>query len=87
MRVAAVGNIRGLSVVRNTVYEGDSIPAEKTELFAPAVQLEVCVVITLQVIAEEPLLVDKEGYLALPDGPGIGVEIDGEKLAGNVVVT
>jgi len=42
---------------------------------------------TIQTIVEEPILIDKDGFVKIPDKPGIGVEIDEEKLSGRVVVT
>ncbi|MBV9247192.1 MAG: mandelate racemase/muconate lactonizing enzyme family protein, partial [Methylobacteriaceae bacterium] len=32
-------------------------------------------------ITAEPFLLDKEGYLAIPDAPGLGVRLDPDKLA------
>ena len=42
---------------------------------------------TMQTIVKEPILIDKDGYIKIPDKPGIGIEIDEEKLAEKVVVT
>jgi L-alanine-DL-glutamate epimerase-like enolase superfamily enzyme len=28
----------------------------------------------------EPLMIDKDGYLQVPDKPGLGVELDEERL-------
>jgi L-alanine-DL-glutamate epimerase-like enolase superfamily enzyme len=36
---------------------------------------------TLQAIVKEPILIDEDGYVQVPDRPGIGVEIDEEKLS------
>ena len=33
-----------------------------------------------QSILKDPLIIDKEGFLKIPDKPGIGVEIDEEKV-------
>jgi len=41
---------------------------------------------TSQTIVKEPILIDKDGFVKIPDKPGIGIEIDEEKLAGKVVV-
>jgi L-alanine-DL-glutamate epimerase-like enolase superfamily enzyme len=32
-------------------------------------------------IFKEPIRIDAEGYVRLPDGPGLGIELDEEKLA------
>jgi len=42
---------------------------------------------TLQPMVKEPISIDEEGYLKVSDKPGIGIEIDEERLSGNVVVT
>ena len=42
---------------------------------------------TIQTTVKEPILVDDDGYVKIPDKPGIGMEIDEERLSGNVVVT
>lgn len=42
---------------------------------------------TTQTIVKEPILIDKNGFVSIPDKPGIGVEIDEEKLSEKVVVT
>lgn len=41
----------------------------------------------VQPFIKEPLLIDKDGFVKLPDKPGIGIEIDEEKISGNVVVS
>jgi D-galactarolactone cycloisomerase len=41
---------------------------------------------TLQAIVKEPILIDGDGYVRVPDRPGIGVEIDEEKLAAGLVM-
>ncbi|MGB9595759.1 MAG: enolase C-terminal domain-like protein, partial [Candidatus Poribacteria bacterium] len=35
---------------------------------------------TIQPFVKEPFKVDKDGYVSLPDKPGLGIEIDEEKL-------
>lgn len=35
---------------------------------------------TSQLILKEPILIDEDGYLALPEKPGIGVEIDEDRI-------
>ena len=35
---------------------------------------------TVQLILKDPILIDDEGYLALPQKPGIGVEIDDDRI-------
>ncbi len=42
---------------------------------------------TIQTTVKEPISVDKDGFVKIPDKPGIGMEIDEERLSGNVVVT
>jgi len=42
---------------------------------------------TMQAIVKEPILIDKDGFVKVPDKPGIGVELDEERLSGNVVTT
>jgi L-alanine-DL-glutamate epimerase-like enolase superfamily enzyme len=42
---------------------------------------------TEQAIVKEPILIDGDGFVKVPDKPGIGIEIDEEKLSGKVVVT
>ena len=42
---------------------------------------------TMQTIVREPIRIDAEGCVAVPDGPGIGVELDEEKLSRDAVVT
>jgi len=42
---------------------------------------------TIQTIVKEPILIGKDGFVKVPDKPGIGIEIDEEKLSGKVVVT
>ena len=41
---------------------------------------------TSQSIIKEPLLIDEDGCVKVPDKPGLGIEIDEEKLSGNLVV-
>jgi L-alanine-DL-glutamate epimerase-like enolase superfamily enzyme len=41
---------------------------------------------TTQSIVKELLLLDADGCVKVPDKPGLGIEIDEEKLAGNLVV-
>ena len=36
---------------------------------------------TLQVILEEPILIDKDGYVQVPQKPGLGIELNEETLA------
>ena len=36
---------------------------------------------TQQMILKDPILIDGEGYVQIPSKPGIGVEIDEEKIA------
>jgi L-alanine-DL-glutamate epimerase-like enolase superfamily enzyme len=42
---------------------------------------------TMQTIVKEPILIDKDGFVKIPDKPGIGIEIDEEKLSENVVIS
>lgn len=42
---------------------------------------------TIQTIVKEPLQIDSDGYLQVPKGPGLGVELDEEKLSFNVTIT
>jgi L-alanine-DL-glutamate epimerase-like enolase superfamily enzyme len=35
----------------------------------------------LQLVLKEPLLIDEQGYVSVPDKPGIGIEIDEEAIA------
>lgn len=42
---------------------------------------------TMQVIARDPIWIDEEGCVRVPDKPGIGIELDEEKLANRVVVS
>ena len=42
---------------------------------------------TSQAIVKEPILIDEDGRIKVSDKPGIGVEIDEEKLAGNIIVS
>ena len=46
----------------------------------------ILVVDTMQTIVKEPILIDKNGFVKVPDKPGIGVEIDEEKLSEKVIV-
>jgi L-alanine-DL-glutamate epimerase-like enolase superfamily enzyme len=39
-----------------------------------------------QHFVKEPLLIDKDGFVKLPDKPGIGIEIDEEKISGKVAI-
>jgi L-alanine-DL-glutamate epimerase-like enolase superfamily enzyme len=41
----------------------------------------------VQSFIKEPLLIDKDGFVKLPDKPGIGIEIDEEKISGKVVIS
>ena len=36
---------------------------------------------TQQMILKDPILIDGEGYVQIPSKPGIGVEIDEERIA------
>ena len=36
---------------------------------------------------KEPMLIDKDGFSKVPDKPGIGIELDEEKLSENLIVT
>jgi len=38
---------------------------------------------TMQAMVKEPLLIDEEGYVQVPDGPGLGIEIDEDKVVVN----
>ena len=42
---------------------------------------------TMHTIVKEPILIDEDGCIELSDKPGIGVEIDEEKLVGNMIVS
>ena len=42
---------------------------------------------TIQTIVKEPIMVDQDGFVRIPNKPGIGMEIDEERLSGNVAVT
>ncbi|MBM3236404.1 mandelate racemase/muconate lactonizing enzyme family protein [Candidatus Poribacteria bacterium] len=42
---------------------------------------------TMQTIVKEPILIDKDGFVKIPDQPGIGVELNEVRLSGNVVTT
>jgi len=42
---------------------------------------------TMQRMVKEPLWIDREGLVAVPAKPGLGVELDEESLEGKVVVT
>lgn len=41
---------------------------------------------TTQSIVKEPLLIDEDGCIKIPDKPGLGIEIDEEKLSDNLVI-
>jgi len=41
---------------------------------------------TTQTIAREPIRIGSDGYVKVPDKPGIGVDLDEERLSGNAVV-
>ena len=41
---------------------------------------------TLQVPVAEPLTPDADGCVAVPDGPGLGIELDEELMAAGVVI-
>jgi L-alanine-DL-glutamate epimerase-like enolase superfamily enzyme len=42
---------------------------------------------TTQVLVKEPIMVEQDGCVRIPDGPGLGIEIDEERLEDNLVVT
>ena len=42
---------------------------------------------TTQTIVKEPILIDKDGFVKIPTRPGIGIEIDEEKLSENVAIS
>ena len=42
---------------------------------------------TTQTVVKEPLLVEADGCIQVPDKPGLGIEIDEERLVGKVVIT
>ena len=42
---------------------------------------------TSQTIVREPILIDKDGFVKIPDKPGIGIELDEERLSGKLVIT
>lgn len=42
---------------------------------------------TMQVIAREPIRIDAEGCVKIPDKPGIGIELDDELLASRAVIS
>jgi D-galactarolactone cycloisomerase len=41
---------------------------------------------TTQILVKEPIMVEQDGCVRVPDGPGLGIEIDEERLADNMVV-
>lgn len=42
---------------------------------------------TMQTLVKEPIWIDREGFVAIPDKPGLGIELDEESLSGKVIVT
>lgn len=85
LRTAAVGDAAGIALYGGTMLEGSigsiasahgfsALPrlAWGTELFGP-------LLLTEDVVTERPVY--RDFHLALPDGPGLGVTLDEERLA------
>ncbi len=59
----------------------DNCPMVEYPYDPPILTVETC-----QSIVKEPLIIDEDGWIKIPDKPGLGIEIDEEKLSGNLVV-
>ncbi len=42
---------------------------------------------TMQAFVKEPIWIDQEGFVAIPDRPGLGIELDEENLSGRVIIS
>lgn len=59
----------------------DNCPMVEYPYDPPILTVETC-----QSAVKEPLIIDEDGCIKIPDKPGLGIEIDEEKLSGNMVV-
>jgi len=41
----------------------------------------------MQAFVKEPIWIDQEGFVAIPDKPGLGIELDEENLSGKVIIS
>lgn len=72
----------GLSATLQAMATVENCPMVEYPYDPPVLTTE-----TTQTIVKEPILIDKNGFVKIPDKPGIGIEIDEEKLSGKVLVT
>ncbi len=80
-----------LSVATLTLCLAATLQAVATVENCPLVEFPydppILTALTMQAIVREPIRVEPDGCVKVPDRPGLGVEIDEEKLAGKVIVT
>ena len=81
--VCSGGNFSlGLAATLQAMATVDNCPLVEYPYDPPILTVD-----TMQTIVKEPILIDKDGFVKVPDKPGIGIEIDEEKLSEKVVVT
>jgi L-alanine-DL-glutamate epimerase-like enolase superfamily enzyme len=90
-KIAQIADYFGIQVVPHVLSNG-SFPLDFAAAIHTLVTVENCPVVefpydppiltsaTIQAFIKEPFKVDKDGYVKLPDKPGLGVEIDEERL-------
>ena len=81
--VCSGGNFSlGLAATLQAMATVDNCPLVEYPYDPPILTVDTC-----QAIVKDPVLIDRDGFVKVPDKPGIGVEIDEEKLSGKVIVT
>jgi L-alanine-DL-glutamate epimerase-like enolase superfamily enzyme len=81
--VCSGGNFSlGLAATLQAMATVDNCPLVEYPYDPPILTVDTC-----QAIVKDPILIDRDGFVKVPDKPGIGVEIDEEKLSGKVIVT
>jgi L-alanine-DL-glutamate epimerase-like enolase superfamily enzyme len=80
--VCSGGNFSlGLAATLQAMATVDNCPLVEYPYDPPILTVD-----TSQTIVKEPILIDKDGFVKIPDKPGIGIEIDEDKLSGKVIV-
>lgn len=71
----------GLAATLQAMATLDNCPLVEYPYDPPILTVE-----TTQRFVKEPLLIDTEGYVKIPDKPGLGIELDEDKLSDNIIV-
>ena len=71
----------GMAATLQAVATVDNCPMVEVPYDPPVVTPE-----TNQAIVDEPLWIDSDGAMAVPDGPGLGIDLDADELESNAEV-